>query len=204
MSSDANCDVQECGTRACGFDYKGQCCPSACQLMFADGTCDALCSSAACGYDGGDCCTATVSAGTDGAVSCTALRGDGTCNTECNMAICGFDGGDCDIDLSLAWAASIELNMLVSMACPRRRRCNRWRSSRHIRTRAGLMGIADLGGALYVQGCDTDRASDAPCPEAVRAAGSTSSVLLRATNANNNRANVDGGMVSSLINNQCL
>ena len=58
---------------------------------------------AACGYDGGDCCTATVSAGTDGAASCTALRGDGTCNTECNMAICGFDGGDCDIDLSLAW-----------------------------------------------------------------------------------------------------
>lgn len=205
MRSDANCDVQECGTRACGFDYKGQCCPSACQLMFADGSCDALCSSAACGYDGGDCCTATVSAGTDGAVSCTALRGDGTCNTECNVAMCGFDGGDCDIDLSLAWggfdraehvgfdgmskggAGAIVGGAVVTFdAC-------RFDGNQ-----------ADLGGALYVQGCDTDRSSDAPCPEAVRAAGSTSSVLLRATNANNNRANVDGGMVSCLINDQYL
>ena len=43
-----------------------------------DGRCDALCASAACGYDGGDCCTATVSE-SGGAVACGTLRGDGTC-----------------------------------------------------------------------------------------------------------------------------
>ena len=40
----------------CGYDYRGECCPSACEAGWGDGICVAACSIAACGYDGGDCC----------------------------------------------------------------------------------------------------------------------------------------------------
>ena len=51
--SDDRCDA-ECSIRACAWDYMGSCCPPACELGWGDGSCVAVCNTAACGYDGGE------------------------------------------------------------------------------------------------------------------------------------------------------
>ena len=84
----------ECNLRECGW---GGCCPAMCEASWGDGFCVAACNTAACGYDGGDCCATS---------SCAASRADGTCDAACNDASCGFDGGDCDVDAGIhgvAW-----------------------------------------------------------------------------------------------------
>ena len=47
---DATCDA-ECSSRACGWDYAGGCCPSACELGWGDGICVGICNIPACGCE---------------------------------------------------------------------------------------------------------------------------------------------------------
>lgn len=63
-------------------------------MGWGDGICVAACNTAACGFDGGDCCTDAT---------CATSRGDGICDAGCNTAACGYDGGDCAVDAGLQW-----------------------------------------------------------------------------------------------------
>ena len=56
MRADDVCDAEDCGLRSCGWDWRGACCPAACEAAWADGACTGGCNTTACGYDGGDCC----------------------------------------------------------------------------------------------------------------------------------------------------
>jgi hypothetical protein len=93
------CDWDACGSRQCGFDYEGRCCPEACDALWQDGICQPSCNSTECGYDGGDCCD------TNSAVvaACLSTRADGVCDAACDLPQCGHDGGDCAVDRGLAW-----------------------------------------------------------------------------------------------------
>ena len=153
--SDSTCDSNLCGSRQCGWDYKGSCCPQHCGLSWGDGTCDAACHVAECGWDGGDCCDA---------VGCIFKAGDGTCDDECNNADCGFDAGDCSIDVSLSYGG-YELAEHVGF--------DGFSKGGDAALIGGASGTftsctfensaADLGGSFYVQGCRSSRATDAPC-----------------------------------------
>ena len=190
MRSDSSCDRNECGTRACGWDYAGLCCPAACDTAFADGICQQACSGAECGYDGGDCCDA----------SCTATLGDGTCNVACNLPACGYDGGDCVLSATEVWggfdlAATVGFDgfskggagIVVGGASAVLTKCTLKNNK------------ADLGGAFYVQGCKADRSSDAPCRTSALAAGRTSGITLVDTDADDNIAHAKGGVVYAAI-----
>jgi len=91
------------GKPTCGLpQYKG------------DGNCDDANNNKGCGYDGGDCCVASVKGGKVNKAYCKACkcidpknqggkptcalpqyRGDGNCDDENNNKGCGYDGGDC-------------------------------------------------------------------------------------------------------------
>ena len=58
---------------------------------------------------------------------------------------------------------------------------------------------ADLGAAIYIQGCKADRSSDAPCRATTLAEGQTSSLRLVDTAAEDNTARADGGLVYASI-----
>merc|ERR1711934_491374 len=89
--------------KSCGSpEYKG------------DGNCDDENNNKGCGYDGGDCCVASVEGGKvkkDYCKACKCIdpknqggkpacalpkyKGDGNCDDENNIKSCGYDGGDC-------------------------------------------------------------------------------------------------------------
>jgi len=91
------------GKPTCGLpQYKG------------DGNCDDANNNKGCGYDGGDCCVASVKGGKVNKAYCKACKcidpknkggkptcalpqykGDGNCDDENNNKGCGYDGGDC-------------------------------------------------------------------------------------------------------------
>ena len=166
--SDNVCDSSECLSRQCGWDYRGTCCPAECDALWSNGVCNPACNVEACGWDGGDCCDSSA---------CTNLAGNGACDSACNNKYCGFDRGDCSTDVTSSWGG-YDLAEHVGF-------------DGHAKGGVGaLLGgasatisgshfehnKADLGGAFYVQGCTTRRASDAPCPYVDL--GETSSILV--------------------------
>jgi len=99
--------------------YKPGACPGKCGLPAykGDGNCDDENNVCGCGYDGGDCCAASVKGGVvkknyckacscldpkskpkdgcAGGCGAAAYKGDGNCDDENNNCGCAYDGGDC-------------------------------------------------------------------------------------------------------------
>ena len=186
MRKDDVCDFEVCGYRQCGFDKRsGSCCPTSCAASAGDGTCNPACNNAECGYDRGDCC--------ENEVFCTTSRGDGNCDSRCNNAACGYDGGDCAVDKTMMWGgyelaehvgfdgfSKGGVGLFIGGAKGIFKNCTFENSA------------ADLGGAFYIQGCDSSRATDAPCVSVP--SGETSSLELQDCNATGASA-VRGGFI---------
>ena len=179
LRSDDVCDADMCGSRACGYDYKGHCCPAACADAGANGICEGACSApevaAACGYDFGDCCPEST---------CVNTRADGTCDAACDNAECGFDGGDCGIDAGMSWGG-VDLAEQLGFDGFSKGGTGLLTGGAHVKLIDCQVedSAADLGGAFYVQGCDASRSrgasADAPCSDELLDGGVTTELEVQ-------------------------
>jgi len=72
--------------------------------LFRDGSCDSQLNTEECGYDGGECCEASLSN--------PGLAADGSCDWQLNTEDCGYDSGDCNAkneELSIAYPDCTEV-----------------------------------------------------------------------------------------------
>lgn len=83
--------------------FADRCAPNCITGMAANGVCDSVCDSIACGYDGGDCPIPTTHQTFLCSTGCTAdIRGDGYCDAACDNSQCNYDDGDCPFNTNPA------------------------------------------------------------------------------------------------------
>ena len=101
------------------------------------------------------------------------------CNSQCNNKYCGFDQGDCSTDVTSAWGG---FNLAEHVGFDGHSKGGVGAllggATATIRRSRFEYNTADLGGAFYVQGCTTLRASDAPCPSVSATLGDTSAITV--------------------------